>query len=472
MDRWINKTSIIEKRKLVWVRCMQKLSTTSVIILSFFITILIGAVLLMLPVSSASGEMTPFVDALFTATTSVCVTGLVVVTTASHWSLFGHVVILLLIQIGGLGVIAITTTIVLAIGKNISLRERMILGDALNMDSLQGLVTFLKKVFVGTLVVEGIGAIGYMTVFIPEYGWAKGIWYSIFHAVSAFCNAGIDILGESSLIPYVHHIRINVITMSLIILGGIGFVVWWDVLDYAKRQIRKETRKGARLSGLQLHSKIVILTTLVLILGGAGFYLIFEYNNSATIGEFNVWQKCLASLFQSVTTRTAGFAAISQSGMTTPSVILSCVLMFIGGSSQGTAGGVKTGTIAVIFLMVLATVRGQEDITCFNRRISIKTARKSVAVVLISFLASVIALALMFILETGNASDMVFEVYSALGTAGLSRDYTATLGLAGKIVIMGCMFLGRIGPISMVLAFTMRDTQTPMRLPEDSITVG
>lgn len=455
-----------------WIQFFQHLSTTAVIIMSFFVTILLGAFLLMLPISSATGEVTPFVDALFTATTSVCVTGLVVVTTASHWSLFGHIVILLLIQIGGLGVIAITTIAILAMGRRVTLRDRMVLGDALNMDSLQGVVTFLKKVCKGTLLVETIGAVCYLFVFIPEYGIVRGIWYSVFHSVSAFCNAGIDILGDNSLIPYVNHLGMNVITMSLIILGGLGFVVWWDVLDYIKTKARRFGSKDSTYCGLKLHTKIVLVMTFVLIVGGAVFYLIFEYHNEGTIGNMDLCEKVLASLFQSVTTRTAGFAAISQKEMTSPSVILSCVLMFIGGSSAGTAGGVKTGTVAVIILLVLATVRGQEDIICFNRRISVKTAHKSVAVVLISFLASVIALALMFLMESGATSDIVFEVYSALGTAGLSRDYTVTMGLAGKLIIIVCMFLGRIGPISMVIAFTMRSTQLPMRLPEDSVTVG
>lgn len=448
------------------------LSTTQIIILSFLLADLVGAVLLSLPVSAADGRATSFIDALFTSTTSICVTGLVTVTTASHWSLFGHIVILVLIQTGGLGVVTMTMTVMLALGKRISMRNRMLLGDSFNMDTLKGLVSFLKKVFCGTFVVEGIGAVCYLPVFVPEYGFIKGVWYSVFHAVSAFCNAGIDVLGESSFVPYVHNVWVNAVTMCLIVLGGIGFIVWWDIIRFIRLKFSEDTRKAAGLHNISLHSKVVLFMTLFLIVSGGVLYFIFEYHNPDTIGNYTLGEKIMAAVFQSVTTRTAGFATISQAGLSAPSVILSVILMFIGGSSAGTAGGVKTGTIAVIAVTVAATVRGQADITCFHRRISAKTVRKAVAIVLISFLASILALMAMFLLEQGNPSDIIFEVYSALGTAGLTRDYTPLLALPGKVVIITCMFLGRIGPISMVLAFTMRDKQSSVRLPEESITVG
>lgn len=448
------------------------LSTTQMIIISFLLAIFVGTGLLALPFASADGTATPIVDALFTATTSVCVTGLVTVTTASHWSLFGQVVILTLIQIGGLGVVTMTMTILLALGKKVSLRNRMLLGDAFNLDSLKGTVRFLKKAFAGTFLVEGIGALLCMPVFISEYDIGKGIWYSVFHSVSAFCNAGIDVLGDSSLMPYVHNVWLNLVTMLLIILGGIGFVVWWDVLDLVKRKMNADTKKNARLSSLTLHTKIVVTMTVFLIIGGALLYLVFEYENPNTIGNFGTGEKILASLFQSVTTRTAGFATISQKELTPPSVVITLLLMFIGGSSVGTAGGVKTGTVAIILLSVWSTVKGQEDVTCFKRRISEKNIRKAVAVVTISFLMSLVALGAMLILEKGDIVDIIFEVYSAIGTVGISRDYTATVGLAGKIILCICMFLGRIGPIAMVIAFAMRDKQESIRLPEESVTVG
>lgn len=453
-----------------WIR--EKLSTTQLIILSFLAAIFIGAGLLCLPVAAVNGETTPFIDALFTAVTSVCVTGLVTVTTATHWSLFGHVVILILIQMGGLGVVTMTITVMMILGKKISLRNRMLLGDAFNLDTLKGLVRFMKRVLLGTFLVEGIGAACFLPVFIPEYGILKGIWYSVFHAVSAFCNAGIDLVGESSFIPYVHNVWVNIVTMLLIILGGIGFVVWWDILTALGRKRNPDTRKQGFFKGLTLHSQIVLSMTLGLIFIGGFLFLLFEYHNPLTIGQFSFGQKLLAALFQSVTTRTAGFAMIPQEALTIPSVIVALILMFIGGSSVGTAGGVKTSTMAVLVMAVMATVRGQEEVSCFHRRISEKMVRKALSVILISFLVSIAAVILMLVFEDGDAFDIIFETYSALGTAGLTRNFTSTVGTAGKLILSICMFLGRIGPITMVIAFTMKDKQSPGRLPEEKITVG
>ena len=446
------------------------LTTTQMIIISFFVTVFIGGVLLSLPFASASGRATPFIDALFTATTSVCVTGLVVVTTATHWSLLGKIIILILIQIGGLGVITITTTLMVAVGKKISLSSRILLGDAFNLETLKGLVRFLRRVFRGTFIVEGIGALCYVPVFVPEYGIIRGIWYSVFHAISAFCNAGIDIVGDSSFVPYVHNIWANVVTMALIIFGGIGFIVWWDVLHVIREKIAGANR--GMFNMLALHSKIALTMTVFLILSGTLLFALFEWSNPLTIGDFTPGQKLLAACFQSVTTRTAGIATMSQKGLTVPSVITSMFLMFIGGSSVGTAGGVKVTTVAVVALSVAATVRGNNDVTCYGRRISNQIVRKSIAIIFISFLASMVAIICICILENGESVDIIFEIYSALGTVGLSRDYTATIGLAGKIILCICMFLGRIGPITMVIAFTMRDTKTALRLPKGKITVG
>lgn len=446
------------------------LTTTQIIIMSFVLAVFAGTILLTMPIASASGQATPFIDALFTATTSVCVTGLVVVTTASHWSLFGKIIILILIQIGGLGVITITTTLMVALGKKISLSSRMLLGDAFNLDTLKGLVQFLRRVFQGAFLVEAIGALCFIPVFVPEYGPAKGIWYSVFHAVSAFCNAGIDIVGETSFMPYVNDVWANVVTMTLIILGGIGFIVWWDVLHAVREKIKGSKRRIFDLLGL--HSKVAITMSAFLIISGTLLFAAFEWNNPLTIGGFTGGQKWMAALFQSVTTRTAGIATISQKGLTVPSVITSMFLMFTGGSSVGTAGGVKVTTVAVVILSVVATVRGNNDVTCYGRRISDKIVRKAIAIIFISFMASILAIIAMRLLECGESVDIIFEIYSALGTVGLSRDYTGTIGLAGKIVLCICMFLGRIGPITMVIAFTMKDTKTALRLPEGKITVG
>lgn len=446
------------------------LTTTQMIILSFLSAIVIGALILMLPVCSAKAEVTPFVDALFTATTSVCVTGLVVVTTATYWSLFGQIIILLLIQIGGLGVITVTTTILVALGKRISLSSRLLLEDSFNLDSLQGLIHFMKRVLKGTFIVEGIGAIGYSLVFVPEHGLVKGAWYSVFHSISSFCNAGIDIVGNSSFMPYVHNVWLNLVTMTLIVVGGLGYIVWWDVLRVLKE--KKQSKHTCLFRRLSLHSKVALTVTASLIIGGTLLILVFEYNNPETIGTFSFWEKVLASSFQSVTTRTAGAATISQKGLTVPSVLTSVFLMFTGGSSAGTAGGIKVTTLAVVVMTVIATVKGQEDVTCFHRRIPRCTVYKSFSILMISFWVSMLAIVAIRLLEDGDTVDIIYEVYSALGTVGLTRDYTVTMGTAGKLIIALCMFLGRIGPISMVFAFAMKETQQAGRLPEERITVG
>ena len=447
------------------------LTTTQIITLSFLLVILLGTILLAIPPASADGTATPISDAMFTATSCVCVTGLVTVTTASHWSLFGHIVILILIQIGGLGVVAIATIFLMLLGKKLSLSNRMLLGDAFNLETMQGLVKFLRRMVGGTFLVEGIGALCYLPVFMPEFG-LKGIWYGVFHSVSAFCNAGIDLLGPDSLIPYVHRPWMNLVTMTLIIVSGLGFTVWFDVVDILKKKLRRETGHRRIWELLSLHSKIVLTMTSFLLVAGTACYFVFEYHNPATMGSFTPGQKLLASCFQSVTTRTAGFVTIPQKGLTTPSTIITLFLMFTGGSPVGTAGGVKTTTLAVILLVVIATIRGREDIICYKRRISYKTARKALAVALISFLASIAAVIILMVLEPGSAADQIFEVYSALGTVGISRDYTSAIGIAGKIILCICMYLGRIGPVSMVLVFTMRDRQIAARLPEEHVAVG
>lgn len=450
----------------------KRFSTTQLIILSFLLAVGIGTALLSLPCATAAGQTTSLLDALFTAVTSVCVTGLVTVPTASHWTLFGHVVILLLIQTGGLSVITLTITVLILLGRRISLRNRLLLDNYFNLDTLDGLVRFVKKVFRGTLLAEGLGAVCFSFSFVPMYGWAKGLWYSVFHAVSAFCNAGIDLIGPNGFEPFVHNVWINLVTMLLIFMGGIGFVVWWDVISVFRRRTARRSHDRHFFRSLSLHSKLSLSTTGVLIVGGTLLYLIFEYHNPLTIGTFSFPDKVLAALFESVTNRTAGFATVPQKGLTAPSVVVSLLLMFIGGSSVGTAGGVKTATVATLLLAAGTAVSGKEEVTCFHRRISEKTVIKALSIVLISFAVSLTAVIAMLAAEAGDPLDILYEVYSALGTVGLSRNYTGTVGTAGKIILCICMFLGRIGPISMVIAFTRRDRQLPVRLPEEKIIVG
>ena len=444
-------------------------STTHIILLSFLITILIGALLLSLPISSAEGKPTSFLDALFTATTSTCVTGLVVTPTVSSWSVFGQVVILILIQIGGLGIITIMSGLMILLHKKMGIGDRLLLQDAFNLNSLSGLVRFVKKVVGGTLIIEGIGALLYMTVFVPEFG-AKGIWISLFTSVSAFCNAGIDIIAENSLCNYATNPVINIVTCALIILGGIGYIVWWDVLRVLKKA---RTKKARSFRALTLHSKIAITATLILIFLGAAFIFAFEYNNPQTMGEYTLLQKMEVSLFQSVTTRTAGFATVPQENLTNASAIVCLLLMFIGGSPVGTAGGIKTVTFAVIIVATIASIRNKEDTEVFGRRLTKQAVSKAIAVTCMSFIIMFTSTVLLSAVTDANALDLIYETVSATATVGLSRNLTASLGVVGKLIIIITMYLGRVGPISLAVAFKRsKDNQNIVRNPIEEISVG
>lgn len=445
------------------------MSTTHKILMSFLLAILIGSVILALPISSATGEAIPYIDALFTATTSICVTGLVTVTTASAWSLFGQVVILILIQIGGLGIITVMLGVMISLQRRIGIGDRMLIQDAFNLNTLSGLVKFIKRVLFGTLIVEGIGALLYMTVFIPEFG-LKGIWYAIFNSVSAFCNAGMDIIGEDSLCRYVTNPMVNLTTTLLIVLGGIGYVVWWDVIRVLKR-FRQQKLKCFR--GLTLHSKIAISATGILLAAGTGLFFVFEYKNPLTIQNFSMFDKMQAALFQSVTTRTAGFVTIPQQNLTNASAMLSLLLMFIGGSPVGTAGGVKTVTIVVLLISAFATIKNNEDTVLFQRRIPKYAINKGVAVVTMSFLIMFISTICLAAVTDASAIDIAYETVSATATVGLSRNLTTSLNVVGKIIVILTMYFGRVGPISLALALnTKKEVKNRIKNPTEDISVG
>ena len=446
-----------------------RFTTTQIILLSFLLVILIGSVLLALPISSTNGIAVPYIDALFTATTSTCVTGLVTLPTFSTWSVFGQIVILILIQVGGLGVITITTGLMLLLNRKLGISDRLLIQDAFNLNTMSGLVKFVKNVLFGTLIIEGIGAVLYMFVFVPEFG-AKGIWISVFNSISAFCNAGIDIIAENSLCDYATNPLINLVTSTLIILGGLGYIVWWDVLRVVKSRSPKNRKIFRHLT---LHSKIAITVTASLILAGAIFIFIFEYANPLTIGEMNLFDKIQVSFFQSVTTRTAGFATIPQENLTNASAAISLLLMMIGGSPVGTAGGMKTVTLAVLICSAFATIRNKNSATLFGRRISDDSVKKAVAVV-VMFL-TICATSTVFILATSNASaiDVVYETVSATATVGLSRNFTATLNAFGKLIIIVTMYFGRVGPISLAVALgSKNESQNVISEPTEDISIG
>ena len=444
-------------------------STTQMIMLSFLIAVFLGSALLALPMSSASGKAVPYIDALFTATTSICVTGLVTLPTVSTWSLFGQIVILFLIQIGGLGIITIMSGVMISLHQKMGMKDRMLIQDAFNLNTLSGMVRFIKKVLIGTFLVEGIGALLYITVFVPEYG-VRGVWISLFNSISAFCNAGIDILSENSLCEYGLNPMINAVTSALIILGGIGYIVWWDVIMMVKELPKKKLRCFSRLS---LHSKIALSVTTVLIFGGAAVFFALEYQNPLTMGGCTLFDKLQLALFQSVTTRTAGFATIPQQNLTNGSAIFSLLLMFIGGSPVGTAGGIKTVTIAVLVCSAFATVKNQEDVVLFHRTISKQAVRKAVAVVCISFMIMFTSTLLLAAVTDADALDLVYETVSATATVGLTRNLTPSLNLWGKLIIIATMYLGRVGPISLVIAFSAKKEKiNAIKNPVEEISVG
>lgn len=446
-------------------------TTTRIIALGFLGTILVGTLLLMLPMAAVPGQTTHPVDALFTSTTAVCVTGLVTVPTYAHWTIFGQFVIMLLAQIGGLGVITFTVMFLLALGKRIGLKERLLIQDAYNLDTIQGLVILVKRIVKGTLFVEGVGALLYMTVFIPEYG-AIGIWKSIFNAVSAFCNAGMDVLGPDSLAPYVGNPVVNITTMLLIILGGIGFPVWWSLVDTIRERRKRHRNLPTSIHHLPLNTKLVISMTILLIVSGALMIFILEFNNSETLGNLPLWQKIQAAFFQSVTTRTAGFFTISQTGLNKATILICCILMFIGGSPSGTAGGIKTTTLAILVMTVYSIIRGRSDTEMFGRKVSGNVVRRALSIFMVSFVVMLFSVIALSIVQPGEFIDCLYEAVSAIATVGLSRDFTSQLNMAGRIIIIITMYIGRIGPISLALFFNSKRFVNLKTYPEEKVSVG
>ncbi len=444
-------------------------STTQIILLSFLITILVGSVLLALPVSSASGEPVSYLDALFTATTSTCVTGLVTLPSATTWSLFGQIVILILIQIGGLGVITIVSGIMMLLNRKLGVRDRLLIQDAFNLNTMSGLKKFVGKVFLGSFIIEGLGALIYMTVLVPEFG-ARGIFMSVFNSISAFCNAGIDIIGENSLCNYATNPIINTVTSALIILGGLGYIVWWDI-------IRTTHDRGFNprkvLKHLTLHSKIAITATFVLIFAGGVLIFAFEYSNPLTIGDMSLFDKMQVSLFQSVTTRTAGFASVPQENLTNAAAMVSIILMMIGGSPVGTAGGIKTVTFAVLLCSAVATVKNKAHATLFGRSVSDESIRKALAVAFIFIIICLTSTVLLLATQDAALIDIIYETVSATATVGLSRNFTSTMDALGKIIIIVTMYLGRVGPISLAVALGGRSAvQNVISEPTEDISIG
>lgn len=439
-----------------------RLNAVQILAIGFILVILIGGILLSLPISSANNEATNFLDALFISTSAVCVTGLVTLDTGTHWNTFGQTVIMLLIELGGLGFMSFTVFIAILLGKKITLKDRLIMQESMNAFNLQGLVKMVKYIFSFTLIIQILGAILLSTQFIPEFGLKSGIFYSIFHSISAFCNAGFDLFGNfSSVVDYSSNPVILLTISSLIIIGGLGFTVSLEIFNY---------RKSKRLS---THSKIVLYITTALIIFGFLFMLFVEYNNQNTFGAMNFSDKILNAFFASVSPRTAGFNSVSTDGMTVPGKLMTIILMFIGGASGSTAGGLKVNTFGILIFTLVSVLRGREDSEAFGRRFSKETVYRAFTLLSI---ATILVLTVTIILTITEPKELfinlLYEATSAFGTVGLTTGVTQNIGSISKIVLIITMYLGRVGTLTVLLAITNKKKNTKLRYPEGKILIG
>ena len=434
------------------------------IALGFLCIILLGSLLLTLPISSAQDASIPWFDALFTSTSAVCVTGLVVRDTGTAYSTFGHVVILLLIELGGLGFMTFATLLFRLIGRVFSMRERMIMRETMNENDIGGMVDLVLWVARSAFTVQFIGAILFSFRLIPLYGPAKGAFFSVFHAVSAFCNAGFDLFGGGrSLTGFTGDALINLTAIALVVVGGIGFSTLHDILD--RRSFRR----------FRLHTKLVLVTYGSLLLAGFLIVLALEWSNPATLGPLPFGKKLLAALFQSVTLRTAGFNTIDQAALRDSTKLIGGVLMLIGCAPASTGGGIKVTTFAIMVLTVRMVARGDRCIVVFERRIDRELIQRTVAIACIAIAVAFVDVCALSILQPGAAFlDLYYECVSAVGTVGISAIGTANLGPLARILIIVTMYIGRIGPLTMALLFTKRQNRSreQLRYPEDRVMIG
>lgn len=439
-------------------------TNVEIIALGFAIVILIGTVLLMLPVSHQDHVPTSFLDALFTATSATCVTGLVVFDTATHWSLFGQCVILLLIQIGGLGFITIGVFLATYLKKKISLRQRGLIEESVSTLKLAGGVKLVKHIIKGTLFFESIGAIILSFVFVEDFGLLRGIYYGVFHSISAFCNAGFDLLGiiepYGSLVPYVHSPIVNITIMSLIIIGGLGFIVWEDIYE-----------KKWKVKNYLLQTKVVLVTSMILVFGGALLFYLFERQN--VLANMNQNDAIFASFFQSVTTRTAGFNTVDVSHLSPATSLLMMMLMFVGGSPGSTAGGIKTTTLAVLVIFVYATITNKSEANIFNRRFDNKIIKKASSVFLMNMSLIIVGSIVIFANQPELLfQDVMFEIFSALGTVGISTGITRKLTMISRIVVIILMYSGRVGSLTFALSLTRKKKISNCMNPAEKVAIG
>jgi len=445
---------------------------TKILLLSLLLVIMIGAILLNLPI--CNNKPIKIIDTIFVATSAVCVTGLTPIVPVEQFSIIGQIVLLTLIQIGGIGLMTLIAVVIIFIGKKLNLSDKLIIRESLNQDSFKGLVKLIKKICIYTFIIEAIGAIILSIAFIPDFGIKKGIWYAIFHSISAFCNAGFDLIGEHSLNVYSENWLVCLTIMALIIIGGVGFTVWDDIVQNVKNK--------KKISQLTVHTKIVLLITSILLISGTVLTFFFECNNVQTMKYDSLGTKILKSAFQSTTLRTAGYATIDQNELRSVSKLLAICFMFIGGSPASTAGGIKTVTLGVIILLVINYIKGKQDITIFNRRISSGSVNRAIVVLIISIFIVITAVGLLLISENWEMqknhvqiNDIVFEVVSAFATVGLTLGITANLTFVGKIIIITLMIIGRLGPITISIALFKKHKeakQTKAQYPNGNILIG
>lgn len=444
--------------KLFW-----KLSPTRIIALSFAIVIIIGTVLLCLPMATNKGMETSVIDALFTATSATCVTGLAVCDTYTHWTMFGQIVIMCLCQIGGLGFMSFMTLFSIFMQKKIGLHERMLLVQSSGNIRLSGIVKLIKGIFIGTFIFEVLGAVVLAIAFYPEMGLGKSIYYGIFHSVTAFCNAGFDLMGfrePYSSLTYYETNPVVILTISaLIVIGGLGFFVWSDVL-----------KNKCKFSKYSLHSKIVIYSTLILLLGGWFFYYIFEMEGN--LYALSYPEKILSSLFMSVSTRTAGFAATDFSQMSEAGALLTMCLMFIGGGAGSTAGGIKTTTIAVLAATILSFAKGKKDVVVFKKRVDNDTIRHSAAIFFVYIVAIIIGTIIICETNLISLKEALFETISAIGTVGYSMIGTNNLNTIAHVILIILMYGGRIGFMSLLMVFWEKEDKEQIKRPTEKILIG
>lgn len=440
------------------------LSSSQIILLGFLLVIAVGTLLLMLPFATQDGEGAVLTDALFTATSCVCVTGLVVHNTATYWSGFGQAVLLSLIQIGGLGVVTIAVAIAMFSGRKIGLMQRSTMQEAIAAPKVSGIVKLTSFILKTVFIIELLGAMAMYPVFAETFGYLRGIWYAIFHSVSAFCNAGFDIMGSiepySSLTYYASNEVINITIMLLIIIGGIGFLTWDDIKT-----------NGIHLRKYRMQSKVIFTVTAALILLPAAFFFFVEFSGGEW-ADISLKERILYSFFQAVTPRTAGFNTVDLTALSEPGLVITIILMLIGGSPGSTAGGMKTTTVAVLVVMALSVFKREDDANIYNRRIATETLRQAAAILLMYTTLFIAGGLLISCIEGIPVLTAFFETASAIGTVGLSLGITPELGLLSRIVLIMLMILGRVGGLTLIFAAWSFGRNKVSRLPQEKITVG